>query len=742
MQPVSGVLASLLGKSSRRVTAEVLVQFPNPANNLQAGGQILLDGVTKLTVARNEEATSDTIDLEVANGDGRYSPIRSPGNFIPMPSSGPRFPDALKVGSVNKKILAYIGLDDVSGGVYARSILPMGVFLLSDTSGKTQVGEVSQSARGYDISREFDFDVFGALPPPLFGIQNDIRYDSNYALKNPSGDLKTYVCDGKMFMAAKTDNPFLASSFQAVFNGGSPPAGGVNVYVGTPTSPATTPVSSTTYAWDAQTGTITFTAAQASNAVVSIDGVPQAMSPEDMLYHLFYDYGGYDSSYFEFDTSNILLPSYVGGQGKTVWQIAQDITSATAPRSVAWRLRMDEYGHILFYEDKYADQPTETLIDERDFLTLGFTQTDNQLANVVRAQVEANNNQSIVSISYDIDSVSENGERKTDDISTQSFLSLRGLPPLQVKSLLDAYTAVELHNKAQPIIELDATLLANPARQVGDKVTVIERNNGLSGPYIIKGITDTIDTGTWLQECRLRQVKLFANQNMGLPSAVTNVPAPGTSGDVSQNQNAGVSGRTGIISSVSVGGTNVIANGGIVYDSSGNPVIPQISGATWDFSFTLDSSQQYDTTVYQFLFFECPNTLSSSDIMAIRLASWLSTDGTVIPAATVGAGYTQSTSHTTGTSLAAGESAYLYSNLVYPAYTNSLPPSYQTQMTSLSWLSSTGLSGSVGVGLGAAYTGSYAWLPLAKWNFGFYLCLAYSASGATSILRCPIILSC
>lgn len=86
MQPVTNTLASLLALSSRRVVAEVLVQFPNPANNLQASSQILMDGVTKLTVTRNEEMTSDTIDLEVANGDGRYTPIRSPGNFIPMPS--------------------------------------------------------------------------------------------------------------------------------------------------------------------------------------------------------------------------------------------------------------------------------------------------------------------------------------------------------------------------------------------------------------------------------------------------------------------------------------------------------------------------------------------------------------------------------------------------------------------------------------------------------------------------------
>jgi hypothetical protein len=664
-------------------------------------------------------------------------------NVTVYPLPTPKFSDALKVGSANRKAIAYIGLENVdSSGVYTRSICPQGTFLLSDSTGKTQIGEVSQSARGYDITREFDFDVFGGLPHPLYGIQNDVRYDSNYNLKNPSGDLKTYVCDGKMFMTAKTDNPFLASAFQLVFGGNTAPASGVNVYVGTPTTPGTTPVSPSTYTWNALTGTVVFNTAQASNAVVSVDGVPQAMAPETMLYHLFNDYGGYDPNFFKFNTSNILIPAYVGGDGKTVWEIAQDIASATAPRCVAWRIRVDEYGYILFYEDAYAEQPKEVLVDERDFLTLSYTQTDNQLANVVRAEVEANNQQSIVSIAYDIDSISDNGERKTDDLSTLSFLSLRGLPPLQVKSFLDSYTAVELNDKKKPILELDVTLLANPARQVGDKVTVIERAWGLSGPYIIKGLTNTVDSGVWTQEARLRAAQLYLNYNMGLPSAVTNVAAPGSIGDVSQNLNNGVSGRTSIVKSVTVNGTTAITNGGVVYDSTGNAVIPTVSGSNWTFAFTLDSTQNYDTTVYQFLYFESPNTLSSTDVMAVRLANWLTNDGVVIPAATVLAGYTQTSTHSTGTSLGAGEKAYLYSNLVFPAFTNSLPPNYSSQMTNITWLSSTGLSGSVGVGLGPNFTGSYSWTPQQKFNTGFYVIIAFNAAGATSIMRVPIFLTC
>lgn len=740
MQPISSTMAQLLALSSRRAVAEVLVQLPNPLNNLQAAGQILLDGVTNLSVTKNEEPTSDTIDIQIANGDGRFSPVRSSSSFATMKKTGPSFPDVLKVGSVNRKTLAFIGISDMTNGVYRLSTYPQGTFMLSDTTGKTQLGETTQTARGYDLSKEFGFDVFGGLPHPLYGIQNDVRYDSNYNLKNPSGDLKTYVCDGKYFMQVKTDNPYLASAFQSVFNGDTAPASGVNVYVGTPTTPATTATASSNYTWDPKTGTVTFTTAQASDAVVSIDGVPQGMAPETMLWHLFNDYGGYDPANFKFDTTNIVIPSYVGGSGKSVWDVAQDIAGATAPRGVAWRLRMDEFANIRFYEDKYADQPTETLIDERDFFILSYTQTDNQLSNVVRAEAAANNEQAITSISYDIDSISDNGQRKTDDISTKNMMSLRGLPPLQVKSFLDAFTAVELHDKAQPIIEINATVLGNPARQTGDKINVVENASGLSGPYIIKGITDTVKEEIWTQQLRLRAVKLFANVNMGLPSAITNAAAPGTTSDIT-NQNVNVSGRTGIVKTVSIGGTEVIANGGILYDGNGNPIVPVVSGASWAFSYTLDSSQQYDTTVYQALFFECPNTLSSSDIMAIRLSNWLANDGTVISAATVGAGYTQTSTHTTGTSLGSGENAYLYGNLIYPAYTDSLSPNYQAQMTALTWVSSTGLSGSVGMGLGPAYTGSYAWLPTQKFNYGFQILLAYNSAGATSMLRIPIVLS-
>lgn len=47
------------------------------------GSQILLDGVVSVTISKNEEATSDTLDFEISNPDGRYTPVQSAGNLVP-----------------------------------------------------------------------------------------------------------------------------------------------------------------------------------------------------------------------------------------------------------------------------------------------------------------------------------------------------------------------------------------------------------------------------------------------------------------------------------------------------------------------------------------------------------------------------------------------------------------------------------------------------------------------------------
>lgn len=61
----------------RAPQVEIVVQYPNPNNSLQQGAALVLDGLTQIQITRNEEPLSDRLDFQIANGDGRYSPLRS-----------------------------------------------------------------------------------------------------------------------------------------------------------------------------------------------------------------------------------------------------------------------------------------------------------------------------------------------------------------------------------------------------------------------------------------------------------------------------------------------------------------------------------------------------------------------------------------------------------------------------------------------------------------------------------------
>jgi hypothetical protein len=747
MLPISPDLAELLALSQFNAIAEIVVQGPNPSNSLQAGAQLILDGVTQVTVTRNEETSSDTINYQIANTDYRYSPVKPSVTYLPAVNLETWMPDAINIGNVNWKTICYIGLTNIIGDAMVSSIVPQGTYVLSSTSGNNSYASLTQTVQGYDLSHTFNFNVSANLPHTLFGNQTDPRYDPYYNLQNPSADLKTYVCDAKNFMTQVSDNQFLAADFVLIFGTTASPDS-VNVYVGTPTVAATTPVSASTYTWNPVTGTVTFSAAQAADAVISIDGVPQSMSPELMLSHLFYDYAHYDPAYFEFNTTNVQLPMYTGSTD-TVWDIAQNIAGMTGPRGVVWRLRMDEYGYILFYEDKYSDTPTETLVDEEDFIQLQYTYTDEQLQNVVSATAYSNTQQPVTSISYDLDSINEFGQRTTYNVNSTLLLSLKGSPSLFVNSMLNMMTASQLTTQSKPIVQLTVTVPPNPSRQCGDKITVIERSNGLSGPYIIKGITRTVQTGALTEQLRLQNAVLYANYNIGLPIAVTAAPAPGTIS--SPQSTVAASGATAevitssvIVTSVTIGGTQVIKNGAIVKNANGVPLIPYITGPSWSFSFNIPPANNYDTVLWQMVYFECPNTLTPTDIMVMRAGTWVSNDGTVIPGTTIGSGsgYTETYTHTTGSQLGGSETAYLYGDLVYLAHQNILPPGYASSMGTLTYLAATGLSGSIGFGYGQSYTGNYAWLPNNKINYGYYVIFAANASGASQLLRIPFTWNC
>jgi hypothetical protein len=653
--------------------------------------------------------------------------------FVPPPTPG--LGSALTVGSVNKKYVVYFGLKSIDGT--KLSAVPKGTFIATTATASETQGSVQQTLHGFDIVQEFNFPVYATFPHALYGNQTDIRYDAKYDLSNPSTDLKTYVCDAKNFMTAITDNAFFSADWTTIFGAvtsGSP----VNVYVGYPGSPSASPVASSTYTWNPATGTVTFSTAQASNAIVSIDGVPQAMSPELMLTHLFVDYAQWSPSAMSLQTSNCLLPTYVGGSGETVWQIAKDIVAMTAPRFVAWQIRIDEYGQINFYETKTAVQPSETIIDERDLFSIQYTLTSDQLSNVITAEAVSNTNQPLKSIAYSPQSVIDNGQRAAFDVPTNLLLCTRGMPSATAISVLNTFTAGQLDLLDRVTLSLECNVLPNFNRQVGDKVTILERSLGISGPYIISGIQDEISLGIATQSIRFTRANIFANMSMGLPSGVTNATA-----QTIQLNTQSIGGRTNIMNNVTINNQVAILNGATNKDSYGAAVIPVVSPTrTWTFSVTLDPTQAYDTALFHYLYAESPNTLSLSP-MAIRMSGF--GDGTIIPAATVGAGSTTIVTHTTGTALGGSESAYFYNNMIVasnsivtPSGANTISATITNNAAAQLYL---GTNTTYGITYGSAFTGSYAWLPNLKYNY-FYLCLlAVSAQGALHFLRIPFIVS-
>lgn len=677
-----------------------------------------------------------TSDVATTLGHRVSDPITTPGT-TGSPYLTPKFSSATTPGSINKKYVIFYGL--MSPDLSTQVLVPKGTFIATTAAGSVTAGKNVQTLHGFDVVKQFNFPVYSDFPHPLYGKQNDIRYDANYNLKNPSSDRMTYVCDAKKFMTGLTDNAFFSSNYTNIFgavSSGSP----VNVFVGLPSVPATVPVSAATYTWIPDTGTVIFTSAQAANAVVSVDGIPQAMAPEMMMQHLFVDYAQWDPNYLKFDKSNTLIPTYAGGRGSSIWQIAQDIAAQTAPRGVRWQIRVDEYGVINFYEARIAATPVAVLTDERDLFNIQYTLTSEQLVNVVTADSVSNTNQPLKSVSYDVPSITEDGQRSPFAIPSNLLLATRGYNSGTGISLMNTLTASELYERSKPTLELSCNIVPNYLLQVGDKVTIQEQALGLGGPYIIKGIDDAIRSGNKGEmTLRMSKAHIFANMNMGLPSAVTNAM-----NQTSANMTNSLAGKTGIISSVTINGLAAISSGTTAKDYLGNAVIPLVSPtSSWSFAVSIDPSQGYDTVMEHYVYFECANTLFTDTAMAFRMPGIVS--GTVITAATITGGYTATGTHSTGTMTNGGvESTYKYSNLVISAVASSLPAGYNGSFGTVNNVTNAqqylGSTSTYGLGLGPSYLGSYAYLPNQKQNYGYLVIQAANSNGAFSFLRVPFIL--
>jgi hypothetical protein len=71
----------LLVQPYRIPVVEVCVQYPNPNNTLQQGAQLMLDCITDIRIIRNQEPSSDSLDITIIAPDNRYSPLRGSGIF-------------------------------------------------------------------------------------------------------------------------------------------------------------------------------------------------------------------------------------------------------------------------------------------------------------------------------------------------------------------------------------------------------------------------------------------------------------------------------------------------------------------------------------------------------------------------------------------------------------------------------------------------------------------------------------
>lgn len=71
----------LLSLPYRIPMVEVVVQYPNPSNTLQQGAQLMLDCITDIRIIRNQDASSDSLDITIVAPDTRYSPLRGNGIY-------------------------------------------------------------------------------------------------------------------------------------------------------------------------------------------------------------------------------------------------------------------------------------------------------------------------------------------------------------------------------------------------------------------------------------------------------------------------------------------------------------------------------------------------------------------------------------------------------------------------------------------------------------------------------------
>lgn len=554
--------ASIVKSAVRIPSAFAVFQTPVITNTAtrtkdfnKIGAQMVMKDITSLKRTSILEAGADTCDISFLDQNGNYSPITASSGFGTF-----FFP-----GAADNKMLLFMGLEKQG----AITVIPKGVFVAESYNQQQTESVNTVTLNTFDQAYLFQGNVYTQFPPRLYGNQQSSYYNPNYALTNPSGDRKTYVCDASNWMATSNQAPLWASDYVQVA-----------VY-SSAVSSGNTPVpnsGSTAYTIDYVHGTVTFTSPQGATDVISVDARPLAMAPELMMKHLFVDFGSFSPSFLKLDSTGIKLPILEVARDRQIWDVAKDIVYCTNAKGVRWNLFFDPGGYLTFSELAIDGPPVRTITDEFDLIKWAPEYTVRDVKNVVRASATSMSNQPLISVSYDLLSISNLTQKPTYEIPTQFLATVGGMDPASGLAYMNRLTSSVLFETAFPTIQASMEIAYDPSLNPGDVVTVKSWQTGVNQDFYINQIDEDLQDGGATQTCRVTQFKASQDFVGGLQQ-YAGAPLP-------QNQNQ-ISASAGLIDSVSINGTSVVTGGNPVVDQFYNPVVAQWNGGALPISIGL-----------------------------------------------------------------------------------------------------------------------------------------------------------
>lgn len=553
MQTVSAQLTAMLTTAFRAPSVYVWAQIPvitNAATSAfdaqKLGSQIILDKILSFNRVSILDTGADSMDFSLDNTLGQYSPLNKN-------SALGRY---MQPGAVDIKYQAWMG--NKQNG--AETVLPKGVFVSETVSQQLTPNGLSLTINTLDQFSLFRGDAYTSMPPRLYGQQQGSYFNPNFALKNPSGDNKTFVSDTLNWMTSSSQVPMWAADYIDVTVYKSDVGSGMTAV---PNSGATA------YTIDYINGKVTFTTAQSAGITVSVDAKPLAMKPEVALQHLFIDFGAWDPNFLKFDQSGTVMPVVDLARDRPVIDIAKDIIYMIAPHGIRWRLWIDEAGYIRLTEGAVDGPPVKTLVDTRDILEMSPEYSVSTLLNVIRADAISVNNQPLESIAYSVNSINIFTQKPTYDVPQQFTNICRGMDSGTAMSYLNSLTSSLLFEYCMPQLRMDIKIVPDISLQIGDGIWITEAKTGLDNPFIIKQIQESVTKGLIDQTLSVDRLIQSQDYMMGIQA---NIGAPvATDTNLVQVQ-SGLITRVGFSDS-SHALINVVSGGEPVTDGSFLPIV-------------------------------------------------------------------------------------------------------------------------------------------------------------------------